>query len=326
MDEDLDINTLFNNPIDYVVWLTFFKKREDGLTKYMKSFQLFTSFDEYKNLANFKPDRYGASDDELISEIYQYDQKLILLEEEEYKAECDDFDEEEISDLSIDSESEKFRLIRKIILPNDIRKNLDDIYIKLRNYNKIKIEFDLLKSLAILTDEFTIDEITAFCYRIFPDLTINSKIKGRILLIPEKNIRNLGFRFFSTIPSKFCVEFIKNTLKQLIYLSLIQDNLKSNLNYIVTSIIETKEIKIILNEIKESFIILIEEEIHDNYKIILRNIIDYLIKNQEQSIEYDEKSILLKYLLFFIEYNDTELKNYYKSIKNSKFGLNLIGK
>lgn len=333
MSDESKLETLFNRPIDYIVWLAFFKEKTDGITKYMKTFQLFTSYKKYKELSHFEADNFGANADVLLKDIYEYDQNLINLEEKEFEfnqkntyEDEDEFSDEYYSFNKTKKDKKEFSIIREVNLMEKVKEKLESVYLALSSNEKLRLEFNFLKAIAKITDNYSTNEITAFCYRMFPEMTTKSRIKGKIMLIPESKIRKIGFDFLTTIPYNFNIYYIDLLKKQLLNISLIHSSLKSDLEKVINSILRYNNIDTIINKARESLIKIINNESHENYKIIVRNILDMMLSNLGKKIENPEKSILLNHLLFLIEFRDSDVKNYYNLIKKSTYGLNLFAK
>ncbi|MHA1336481.1 MAG: hypothetical protein ACTSPW_12145 [Promethearchaeota archaeon] len=291
---------IVNDPLDFIVWFLFNKKKKIGITKLMKSFQLFTLFNKFQELGNFIADQYGARDANLDAIVYKYDNIILNIEEEQlYQIE------------------EQFNFF-KISLIDQYREILNK---KIKDFLKDKEnqdDFNLIKAIAELSDKYNFNEYLRFLYTIFPELTEKSKIKQEIFAIPDEIIRRETIDFIEYLPKKYAIEFIKKKLPIIFRFSLIQTDCEADLKRIILKLLNSDKMDLLINEIKENILKLIDNIESTNYKIILRNFLDILIENQDNNLSVAEKLHLFKYLIFFRYITQNDLKKYYEFWKNSK--------
>jgi ribosomal protein S24E len=291
---------IVNDPLDFIIWFLYNKKEKSGITKLMKSFQLFTIFDKFKKLGDFKADQFGARDTYLDALVYKYDNILLNIDEEK-----------------ITQSEEKFDFF-KVSLMNQYREKLKE---KLEDFVKTKEnqdDYNLIKAITYLSDKYNYNEYLRFTYTLFPELTEKSRIKPEILTIHDEIVRNEIIDFLEHLPKNYALEFLKKNLSIIINFSLIQTEFREDLKKILYELLNSENMNSLITEIKEYVLKIIDSVEFINYKIILRNFLDILIENEEGKLNTIEKLHLFKFLILFYYITSKDLTKYYEYWKNSK--------
>ena len=291
---------IVNDPLDFIIWFLFNKKRKSGITKLMKSFQLFTLFDKFQNLGDFKADQFGGRDPYLDALVIKYDNVIL-----------------DIDETKITQSEEKFDFF-KISLLNRCKEKLNDKLGDLFFSKENQDDFNLIKAIANLSDNYDYDQYLRFAYTLFPELTENSTIKPEIFTIPDEIIRIEIMDFLVQLPLNFALEFLKKKLPIIVNFSLIHPELKENLKMILHELLVSENNISLITQIKEDILNLIEGCEIKNYKIIIRNFLDILIENEDIELNPNEKLHLFKYLILFHYITQKDLKSYYEFWNNSK--------
>ncbi len=291
---------IVNDPLDFIIWFLFNKKKKSGITKLMKSFQLFTHFDKFQKLGDFKADQFGARDTYLDALVIKYDNVLIDIEEE-----------------NISHSEEKFDFF-KVSLMNQYREKLDENFEELIKSEENRDDYNLIKAIAYLSDKYNYNEYLRFTYTLSPNLTENSRIKPEIFTIPDEIVRIETIDFLEHLPKNYALEFLKKNLPIIINFSLIQTDFKEDLKKILFELLNSENITSLIIEIKENVLKLIDRVDITNYKIILRNFFDILIENEESKLNSIEKLHLFKFLILFHYITQKDLKTYYEYWNKSK--------
>jgi len=291
---------LVNDPLDFIIWFLFNKKSKIGITKLMKSFQLFTLFEKFQNIGKFKADQFGARDTHLDAIIYKYDDVLLNVEE-----------------TKISQSIEKYDFF-KVSLLNHYKEELSE---KLRHFISSKENqevFNLIKAIAYLSDKYKYNKYLRFAYTLFPELTEKSTIEPEILTVPDEIVRIETIDFLKHLPINYALEFLKNKLDIIINLSLIQQELKGNLIKVSNELLISEENTSLIKEIKEDILKIIETCELENYIIILRNFLDILVENENESLDSKEKLHLMEFLILFYYITQKDLKRYYEFWRKSR--------
>jgi hypothetical protein len=294
---------IVNDPLDFIIWFLFTKKKKLGLTKLMKSFQLFTLFNRFQDIGSFNAEQFGARDSYLDALVYKYDNVLLTVDEKKIPK-----DKEEVDFYEID-------------LLKDYQEKLNGILNKLITYSENKEVFNLIKAIALLSDRYKYSEFLRFAYTISPELTDKSTIKPKIFSIPDDIFRREILDFLDNLPHTFALEFLIKKRDILINFSLIQNKFKPVLKEILIKLLKSEEPSLIL-KIRDNLISLIDGSEIMNYKVVLRNFLDLLIENEEHIFNADEKIFLFEHLILFYYPTKEDLKKYYEYWKNS--GLKVI--
>lgn len=260
----------------------------------MKSFQLFTLFDKFQDMGNFKADQFGARDTHLDALVCKFDDVLLNVEEEKITQSEDKYDFIEVSLLQYYKEELKNKLGE--FLFNE--ENLDD--------------FNLIKAIAYLSDNYYYEEFIRFAYTVIPELTEKSIIKPKILLVPDEIVRIETLDFLERLPLNYAFEFLKKKIDIIIKLSIIQTELKENLKKVLNELLTSNINSSVLTKIKEDLLTIIEKCELDNYKIIFRNFLDILVENENYRLTNTEKLHLFKFLVLFQNITQRDLKKYYE--------------
>ncbi|TKJ19988.1 MAG: hypothetical protein CEE43_14015 [Promethearchaeota archaeon Loki_b32] len=285
---------LIKDPLDFLIWFLYNKKRKTGITKIMKSFQLFTLFDKFQDIGNFKADKFGARDTHLDALICKFDDILLDVEEENIAQSEEKYDFIEVS----------LKQYYKEELNNNLRKFL---------FNEENLgDFNLIKAIAYLSDKYYYEQFLRFAYAIIPELTEKSIIKPKILLVPDEIVRIEMLDLLERLPLNYAFEFMEKKLDIVIKLSIIQTELKENLKKILSELLASDINSSILIKIKEDLLTIIEKCELDNYKIIFRNFLDLLVENENYRLTKTEKLHLFKFLVLFKNINQSDLKKYYE--------------
>ncbi len=291
---------IINDPLDFIVWFLFNKKKKTGITKLMKSFQLFTIFDKFQELGNFIADQFGARDTSLDALVYKYDNIILNIEEEQlYQSE------------------EKFNFFKVSLLnqyKEKLNDNVEDLIIGEENWD----DFNLIKAIAYISDKYNFSEYLRFNYALSPELTVKSRIKPEIFTIPDEIVRRETIDFLEFLPKKYALEFLKKKLDIIIKFSLIKTDFKEDLKRILNELLNSEKMNLLITRIKDGVLNLIDNVEFENYKIILRNFFDILIENEDSNLNVFEKLHLFKYLIYFHYVTQKDLKNYYEYWKNSE--------
>ena len=291
---------IVNDPLDFIVWFLFNKKKKTGITKLMKSFQLFTIFDKFQELGNFIADQFGARDTNLDALVYKYDNIILNIEEEQlYQSE------------------EKFNFFKVSLLnqyKEKLNDNVEDLIVGEDNWD----DFNLIKAIAYISDKYNFTEYLRFNYALSPELTVKSRIKPDIFTIPDEIIRRETIDFLEYLPKKYALEFLKKKLDIIINFSLVKTDFKEDLKRILFELLNSEKMNLLITRIKDVILNLIDNVEFQNYKIILRNFFDILIENEDSDLNIIEKLHLFKYLIFFHYTTQKDLKNYYEYWKNSE--------
>ncbi len=290
---------IVNDPLDFIIWFLFNKKTKLGLTKLMKSFQLFTLFNKFQDIGNFNAEQFGARDSYLDALVYKYDNILLSVNEKKIFKDEDEVDFYEIN------------------LLKHYQEKLNEILKDLIIYNENKDVFNLIKAIAILSDRYKYYEFIKFAYTLSPELTDKSTIKPKIFSIPDDIIREEILDFLDILPQTFALEFLIKKINIIINFSLIQNKFKQNLKEILINLITSEDSSLII-QIQNNLISIIDGCEIINYKILLRNFLDILIENEDHIFTSTEKIHLFKYFIFFHYPTQDDLKNYYEYWKNSK--------
>ena len=291
---------IVNDPLDFIIWFLFNKKQNTGITKLMKSFQLFTLFDKFHKLGEFKADQFGARDTSLDALVYKFDNVLLDIEEEK-----------------IYQNEEKFDFF-KVSLIDQYKEKLNEKVGDLIKSEENQDDFNLIKAIAHLSDKYSFNEYLRFSYTLSPELTEKSKIIPEIFTIPDEIVRIETIDFLDYLPKKYALEFLKKKLPIIINFSLIQTEFKEDLKKILYELLNSEKMILLITKIKESVIRLIDGVELLNYKIILRNFFDILIENEGSELTIIEKLHLFKFLILFYYITQKDLKNYYEYCKKSK--------
>lgn len=291
---------IVNDPLDFIILFLFNKKKKTGITKLMKSFQLFTLFDKFQGLGDFKADQFGARDSSLDALVYKYDNVLLDIKEEKiYKSE-EKFD--------------FFNISLMVQYKEKINESVEDLVKSKENQD----DFNLIKAIANLSDKYGFNEYLRFAYTLSPELTENSKIKPVIFTIPDEIVRKETLDILEFLPTKYALEFLKKKLPIIINFSLIHIKFQEDLKIILNKLLNSEKIISIITEAKESVIKLIDRVDFPNYEIILRSFLDILIENEDTEFNTIEKLHLFKYLILFHHITQKDLKEYYQYWKKSK--------
>ncbi len=291
---------IVNDPLDFIVWFLFNKKKKTGITRLMKSFQLFTLFDKFQELGNFIADQFGARDTNLDALVYKYDNIILNIEEEQLYPSEKKFDFHKVSLLNQYKEK--------------LNEKVEDLIIGEENWD----DFNLIKAIAYLSDKYSFTEYLRFNYALSPELTVKSKIKPEVFTIPDEIVRRETMDFLKYLPKKYALEFLKKKLDIIIKFSLVKTDFKEDLKRILFELLNSKKMNLLITRIKDGVLNLIDNVEFQNYKIILRNFFDILIENEDSDLNIIEKLHLFKYLIFFHYITQKDLKNYYEYWKNSE--------
>ncbi|MFW9972059.1 MAG: hypothetical protein ACFFDF_17855 [Candidatus Odinarchaeota archaeon] len=291
---------IVNDPLDFIVWFLFNKKKKTGITRIMKSFQLFTIFDKFQEMGHFIANQFGGRDTSLDAIVYKYDNIILNIEEEQLYSRDEKFDFFKVSLLN----QYKERLNEKV---NDLirgQENWDD--------------FNLIKAIAYLSDKYSFNEYLRFNYALSPELTEKSRIKPDLFIIPDEIIRRETIDFLEYLPKKYAIEFLKKKLENIVKFSLVELDYKEDLKRILFDLLNCEKLNILIERIKDDVLKLINNVEFQNYRIILRNFLDIIIENEDKDLSIIEKLHLFKYLIFFHYITQKDLNDYYEYWKNSE--------
>jgi len=295
-----ELINIVNDPLDFIIWFLYSKKNKSGITKLMKSFQLFTFFEKFQKLGNFNPDQFGARDTYLDALVYKYDNILLDIKEEQLNQNEEKFDFFEVSLMNQYKEK--------------LKENIEHFLKSKENQD----DYNLIKAIAYLSDKYDYNEFLRFMYTLSPELTEKSRIKPEILTISDEIFRIETIDFLEQLPKDYALEFLKKNLRIFINFSLIQTEFKEDLNKILYELLNSTNNSSLIIEIKENVLKLVDSVDFINYKIILRNFFDILIENKENILSSIEKLHLFKFLILFRYINQKDLKKYYEYWKKSE--------
>ncbi len=288
---------LIKNHFDFLLLYLYYKDNGEFITKLMKIYQIFTSFDKYKRMSHFHANKFGGLDSQLQNAIYSHSNYFPI-------------------DFIGENDNKK-----KVKLNPEIKKTLSiklDEFIEKNEEAKEDIIF--IQKLAILSSKYNQDEIIKFCYYFWPDLAKKSTIINTIANIKDDVIREIIKSILLIFPENQTFEFLKLNISKIVDLSLLSPQNKSQLEVIIKEMLDFHSMDSLLGKTKEYFLSLLENTSDNFYKEILRKSINLIIFNKERGIEENfMRKWLIVLLKLEIEYNQEYYDDFIKFLNNSNF-------
>ncbi|MHA1896861.1 MAG: hypothetical protein ACTSU2_05630 [Promethearchaeota archaeon] len=112
---------------------------------------------------------------------------------------------------------------------------------------------------------------------------------------------------------------------KLLLISLIEKDLKESLKMIIHGLISRNTNKEILRAIKNDLLHILNNESDENYKLILRNLLDYLTDNEDSLLTNEQRCFFIRYILFLRRYTRDDILNFYDLERDLKINNRLLG-
>ncbi|MHA1819839.1 MAG: hypothetical protein ACTSVC_05155 [Promethearchaeota archaeon] len=116
-----------------------------------------------------------------------------------------------------------------------------------------------------------------------------------------------------------------NLVDKLLLISLIEKDLKESLKMIIHGLISRNTNKEILRAIKNDLLHILNNESDENYKLILRNLLDYLTDNEDSLLTNEQRCFFIRYILFLRRYTRDDILNFYDLERDLKINNRLLG-